>query len=181
MALPTDILDRLLKFVVPLYADKDTMHDLTHIRRVHRKAIELADGIECDRQALGIAVYLHGIVYSHETRIRTFLTQNGLEKDEAEKLIGIAWESQKDSSPESNEGKVLHDAHLLEGDDNFIITKVLVAGSARGQSLEESIRYFQNNLLGRHQCVFPLNQLEYERRERIAREFMEKLYLAVTV
>jgi uncharacterized protein len=84
-------------------------------------------------------------------------------------------DSQKDSSPQSNEGKVLHDAHLLEGDENFIITKVLVTGSARGQSLEDTINYYQEKLHGRHHCCFVQNQDEYEKREKIVFKYLTKL------
>ena len=168
-------MDRLLEFVAPFYAKKDTMHDLTHIHRVQRKASELANGIDCNEQALGISVFLHGIINTYKEEIKLFLTNIGFERDEIEKLIIISQDSQKESSPESIEGKILHDAHLLEGDKNFIITKCLVTGSARGQSLTESIEYFQNKLLGQHRCIFPLNQMEYERREKIAQEYIEKL------
>ena len=173
--MPSEIVDRLLEFVAPLYANKDTMHDLSHIRRIHRKAIELAENINCDPQALEIAAILHGVIHCQEDSIRQFLLNIGLKKAEVENFIGISLDSQKESSPKSNEGKILHDAHLLEGDKNFIITKVLVTGSARGQTLEETINYYQEKLHGRHHCCYAHNQDAYEKREKIAYEYLEKL------
>ncbi|MFC1494336.1 hypothetical protein ACFL6W_03555 [Thermodesulfobacteriota bacterium] len=94
----SEIVDRLLEFVTPLYANKDTMHDLSHIRRIHRKAIELTKDVDCDPQSLEIAAILHGIIHCQENSIRQFLLDTGLEEAKVEKLISISLDSQKDSS-----------------------------------------------------------------------------------
>jgi uncharacterized protein len=174
MVLSSAIADDLLHFVSPLYAHKDTMHDLSHIERVRRRALELSRGRACDEQLLSLAVCLHGVIYSHEREIRALLAEYDVSEDDVERLVAVAWESQKESPPETMEGMILHDAHLLEGDENFLITKTLVTGSARGQSLAQTVAYFDAHV-GQHRCCLPENQRELERREAIAREYMGKL------
>ena len=165
---------RIVDFATPLYASKDIMHDMTHIERVRRVALRMAERTRCDRQMVSLVAYLHGVIWSHERQIRSLLDQHGLSDIDAERLINAAWESQKDHPAETVEGQLLYDAHLLEGDENFIITKTLVTGTARGQSLAATVSYFEEHL-GRHRCFFPENQGEYERREWIASEYFSKL------
>ena len=150
------------------------MHDATHIRRVTRRALELAESYPCNVQLLRVAAQLHGIVKSHEFAIREFLIDHGATADEIDHVIEAARESEKESEPRSREGRLLHDAHLLEGDENFLITKSLVTGSARGQSLAETIAYLETHL-DAYRCCLAENQIEYERRVQIARRFLALL------
>lgn len=179
MNFPHGFQKRLANFVRPLYAGKDTMHDLSHIDRIRRVAFRLSQRLECDRDLLEAVVCLHGVIWSHEVEIREFLLRDGLSVSEADVLVSAAWGSQKDRSAQSAEGRLLHDAHLLEGDENFLITKTLVTGSARGQPLSETISYFEDHLLGQYRCYDAENQAEYERRERIAFDFIAKLKAAL--
>jgi uncharacterized protein len=169
----------IMEYVAPLYSVKDIMHDFSHITRIKKKAIEYSKGIECDIHALELAVLLHGIVYTHENEIRDRLSEVGTADDEIESIIHISWDSQKDSSPDSKEGMLIHDAHLLEGDENFIITKSLITGSLRGQTLEQTIDYYFKNIHSQFCCCFSQNQVEYEKREQLALEYFEKLRVAI--
>ena len=164
----------LQAFLEPLHVGADTMHDASHIRRVSRRATEFAKHYPCNVGVLRLAVQLHGLVNSHELAIREFLAGRGVAPGEINQVIEAARESEKDSEARTPEGKLLHDAHLLEGDENFLITKSLVTGSARGQTLAETIAYLEAHLDAYH-CCLPTNQLEYERRVRIARRFVASL------
>jgi uncharacterized protein len=110
----------------------------------------------------------------HESRIRQLFRDHGIMESTMNRVIEVAKESEKDASPATVEGRLLHDAHLLEGDENFLITKSLVTGSARGQSLAETLAYLET-YLGKHRCCSEQNQAEYERRVQIARTFIAKL------
>ncbi len=164
----------LQAFLAPFHVGADTMHDATHVRRVSRRALEFAEHYPCNVGILRLAVQLHGIVNSHELAIREFLTGRGVTAGEIDQVIEAARESEKESEARTPEGQLLHDAHLLEGDENFLITKSLVTGSARGQTLEETIAYLEAYLDAYH-CCLPANQIEYERRVHIARRFVASL------
>jgi uncharacterized protein len=161
-------------FLAPLHLGADTMHDATHIRRIASRALEFAELYPCNVEILRVAAQLHGVVNSHESAIRKFLTTHGVPMNEIDRVIEAARESEKESEPRTLEGKLLHDAHLLEGDENFIITKSLVTGSARGQTLAETVAYLETHLDAYH-CCLPANQIEYERRLQIARRFVASL------
>jgi uncharacterized protein len=170
-----DRIEPLLEaFLEPLYARKDTMHDWSHIRRITARAVELAQRLPCDSQLLRIAARLHGVVPEHEPTVRRLLIEHAVPKDAVDRIIEVALESDKAATPRTLVGKLLHDAHLLEGDENFLITKSLITGSARGQSLSETVAYLEDHL-GAYQCYLPENQAEYERRVGIARTFLAKL------
>lgn len=57
-----------------------------------------------------------------------------------------------DNSIFSIEGKILHDAHMIESRNTFLIVKSLITGLVRGQTLEEMIEYIEKNILGKGQC-----------------------------
>ena len=168
-------IEEVEEFVRRDYAEKDIMHGLDHIKHILKEAQKIAEHYDYDPQTLMLGAYFHGIIYKKETEIREFLKNKGFSESETEKVVKIAWESQKDSEPETAEGSILHDAHLIEGGKTFLITKSLVTGTARGQSLEETISFIEQNLLGKFKCHLPEAQKIYEQKESFAREFLDDL------
>lgn len=162
-------------FVVPDYADKDIMHGWAHIQRLLRLATQLANAYPHDSEVLELGAYFHGNIYFREAEIRLFLSNAQLVPDQIERVIQAAYESQTDARLESIEGKLLHDAHLLEGGKTFIITKSLVTGTARGQTLEATLAYIENHVLGQFQCCLPESQALYAEREAYTRDFLSEL------
>jgi uncharacterized protein len=168
-------IEELEAFVHEDYAGKDTMHGFAHIHRVRRLAEEIAKNHDHDSGVLMLAAYFHGTVYAREPAIREFMESKQVAPETVDKVIQVAWESQKEGEPETIEGAVLHDAHLLEGGKTFIITKTLVTGTLRGQTLKETIAYIEQNVLGRFHCCLPESQELYEEKERFARDFLDDL------
>lgn len=170
----------LKSIVSASYDSKDTMHDWTHIQRCWKSANKLVQtGVpDCAQDVLSCALILHGVIYEKGTEeiVREHLLSKTMAKDQIEKIIAVAWESQKDSFPDSVEGGILHDAHLLEGDDNFIITKVLATGSARGQKLKQTVDLFFDHIAEAHpQFYFELTAGEYANRMERARRYFSSL------
>jgi uncharacterized protein len=168
-------IEELEAFVHEDYADKDTMHGFAHMHRVRRLAQEIAKDHEHDAEVLMLAAYFHGTVYVREPALREFLESKSISPETVDRVIQVAWESQKEGEQETIEGAILHDAHLLEGGRTFIITKTLVTGSLRGQTLDETIAYIEENVLGKFCCCLPESQDLYEDKERFAREFLDDL------
>jgi uncharacterized protein len=162
-------------FVCQDYADKDIMHGLDHIHRVYRLARRLGEKHAHDGELLMLGAYFHGNIYFREADIRRFLEDHSLLPDVIDRVVQIAWESQKESVPKTIEGVLLHDAHLIDGGKTFIITKSLVTGAARGQTLEEINRFIEERILGKYACSLPEAQRLYEEKEEFARQFIEDL------
>ena len=176
-----NLIDDIRKFVEPFYEDKDIMHDLSHIDRINHALKELASKSELKYNAdlTEIALYFHGIIYSHEQTIINFLSEKNLSKKEVELIIKIAWESQKESRPSTNEGLLLHDAHMLEGGRNFEIIKSLITGSVRGQTLEETMIYIEQHLLEKGKCYTVEGVRQYEIMKKRTREIYEELNVGI--
>jgi uncharacterized protein len=151
------------------------MHGIRHVERVASEALNLDEGSACSKDVIVIAAYLHGVIASHELEIRAFLRTLPLSEDVVELILKAAWESGKESHPTTREGTLLHDAHLLEGGRVFGVAKCLVTGSSRGQTLEETLNYIENNLLGKFRCLTPNAQALYEQKEEFLRGFVEEL------
>lgn len=147
----------LIEFVKPYYADKDIMHNMWHIELVRKmvdKILTISD-YDVDEECLMLATYFHGFIYSDEKRIKLWLAEQGYDKKTIAKTIKIAWESQRSEKPKTIEGKILHDAHVLEGGKTYVIVKTLITGSVRGQSLIDTLNFMEKNVLNKNKCYLP--------------------------
>lgn len=149
--------DTLKKFIEPYYADKDIMHNMWHIELVERqmnKIIEMGN-YSVNYEYLYLALSFHGFIYKDEQKIKEWLHIQGYSNEAIEQIIKVCWESQRPEVPETLEGKILHDAHVLEGGKTYTIVKTLITGSVRGQSLEETLEFMKKNVLGVNKCYLP--------------------------
>lgn len=167
-------IDSLLEFVKPHYEDKDIMHDLSHINRVFIYVEKLlkAGNYEADIDIIKYAAYFHGFIYNSEQSIVRWLTDQELSSEIIDKIITAAWESQKDETAQTLEGKILHDAHMIEGGKTYLIVKSLITGSVRGQTLEETIKYIENNVLDKGSCYLPEAKEIYCQQQKFAKDFI---------
>lgn len=124
----------LFEFVEPYYVDKDIMHNMWHIELVQRTVNRILS--QCsyivDEECLRLATYFHGFIYRYEARIKQWMLEQNYDEEKVAKTLKIAWESQRSEIPETIEGKILHDAHVLEGGKTYLIVKTLITGSVRG-------------------------------------------------
>ncbi|MBQ2758896.1 MAG: hypothetical protein IJE93_03925 [Clostridia bacterium] len=148
---------KLLEFVRPYYANKDIMHNMWHIELVRKKVEQIlaVGNYNVDEECLILATYFHGFIYSDEDKIRQWLISQNYNNDLIDKTIRIAWESQRSEIPETIEGKILHDAHILEGGKTYLVVKTLITGSVRGQSLVDTLDFMERNVLDKSNCYLP--------------------------
>lgn len=169
--------DDLIKFVEKYYLNKDIMHDMSHIKRVKYSLNNLLSTFDgyYNEEILNIALHFHGFVYTYENVIRDWLIEKGISDKTAAQIILVAWESQKDKEAKTIEGKLLHDAHMIEGGQTFLVIKSLITGSVRGQNLDATIMYIENNILDKGVCYLPQAQAIYESQQRFAKETIQNL------
>ncbi|UUZ81129.1 hypothetical protein LJK88_41515 [Paenibacillus sp. P26] len=170
-------IEELVAFVRPFYSDKDIMHDLSHIERMLQSAKKLLKHYPeiTDMDSIIYGCYFHGFIYLREDLIRDYLMKKGMEAEIIEKIVQISWESQKEEAPETLEGKLLHDAHMVEGGKTYLIVKALCTGTARGQSLEQTLDYMESRVLGKGQCCLPEAQTIYAEMQQFAGAFIQDL------
>jgi uncharacterized protein len=163
----------------PFYAGKDTMHDLSHVRRIHASAVALAAraGLEYQPSALLLGAFLHGVIYDPVKAVvaEDCLRELGVSAADIDRAAAAARESQTDAVPSTPEGLLLHDGHLLEGGRTFQVVKTLVTGAARGATLAEIVSYWERNVHGRYRCFLPVAQSEYAERESFAKAVFAEL------
>lgn len=172
----------LLEFVEPYYADKDIMHNMWHIELVRKMVDKILAGssYQVDAECLTLATYFHGFIYRDEEKIRQWMVEQNYPEEVISKTIQIAWESQRSEVPETIEGKILHDAHVLEGGKTYLIVKTLITGSVRGQSLVDTLKYMERNVLDKNKCylpeTIPLCEEMNEYTNRFCAELMEGIW-----
>lgn len=164
-------------FVKPYYENKDIMHNLSHIERVLKYVNKLViqGKYEVDIDILTYSAYFHGCIYCDEEKIVNWLKDKDISVNKINQIIKTAWESQKNSNPETLEGKVLHDAHMIEGGKNYLIVKSLITGSVRGQTLDETVKYIEDNILGKGTCYLSESIEIYKQQQEFAKEFIKDL------
>ena len=147
-------IDNLISFAKPYYQDKDIMHNMWHIKLVKKQIDKILrlNKYDINYEDLIYAMYFHGFIYSDEKNIREFLECENIGLKRIDKIVKIAWESQRSEIPETLEGKILHDAHILEGGKTYLIVKTLITGSLRGQDLEQTLKYMNENVLNKNKC-----------------------------
>lgn len=168
---------KLEKFIKPYYADKDIMHNMWHIELVKKSINKILNQTQYDvnKDLLEMAMYFHGFIYRDEEKIKKWLKENDVSDETIEKIIQISWESQRLEEPKTLEGKILHDAHVLEGGTSYTIVKTLITGSLRGQSLEETLKFMKENVLNKNKCYLPETIKMCDEMNRITNEFYNKL------
>ena len=169
------LLEKARQMVAPYYEDKDIMHDFSHIERILNLALEIGQAYQYDEELLQLGAYFHGMIYIAEAEVVQFLTGEGVAADRVKQVVQIAWGSQKEETTESIEGKILHDAHLLEGGKTFFIVKSLVTGTARGQTLEQTLTYIDQHVIGQFRCLLPASQAIFEEKEKFTTAFLTDL------
>lgn len=167
----------VLKFIEPYYADKDIMHNMWHIELMERQVNRILEigHYEIDHEKLMLAMYFHGFIYKDEASIRQWLRQNGYSENIIDEIVTIAWESQRSEVPKTLEGKILHDAHVLEGGETYTVVKTLITGSVRGQSLQKTLEFMEKNVLGANKCYLPETIPLCDEMNRFTDEFFVKL------
>lgn len=139
------------------------MHNLSLIDRVLKyvkKLLEVGD-YEADIDILTYSAYFYGLIYNSEQDIFDWLKIQQVPTVIIGEIIKVAWESQKDEIATTLEGKILHDAHMIKGGKTYLIVKSLITGTVRGQTLEQTIKYIKENILGKGVCYLPEAQAIY--------------------
>lgn len=168
--------EKLTEFVAPYYKDKDIMHDMSHIGRVIRSARRLMQFYpHVDQETTIVAAHFHGMIDKDEAVVRHFLLEQSLDAGRIDFICQVARESLKHKAAQTPEGQILHDAHLIEGGKTYIVVKCLVTGTARGQTLEQTIDIMEHRILGKFQCYLPEAIQMYKEMHDFAEQFIGDL------
>lgn len=167
----------LIEFVEPYYVDKDIMHNMWHIELVKKMVNKIIAGssYNVDEECLLLATYFHGFIYKDEEIIKQWMREQDYDEAVIAKTVQIAWESQRSEIPKTLEGKILHDAHVLEGGKTYLIVKTLITGSVRGQALLDTLKYMEGNVLDKNSCYLPETIPLCEEMNEYTNRFFEEL------
>jgi len=149
--------EKLVDFVTPYYANKDIMHNMWHIELVIKYVDRILNSghYQVDYESLIYAAYFHGLIYSDESIVIDWLRSQNIEEEKIRLITTIAHESQRPEIPQTLEGKILHDAHVIEGGKQYSAVKCLITGSVRGQTLLETIDYVEKFIADKNKCYLP--------------------------
>ncbi|MFA6466928.1 MAG: hypothetical protein WCV71_03645 [Patescibacteria group bacterium] len=174
-------LSSVSNFVAPYYEAKDVMHNMCHIDRIWDISVKLTRNYpEASLKLIRVALYFHGVIHlpGGEEATITFLRSQQVCEGDIARIVRTAWDSQKDTNPDdilTIEGDIVHDAHLLEGGETFWIVKTFASGAAMGKTVEESLSYLEQHVIGQFRCLLPEAQADFQVKEDYAKDFAAKL------
>jgi len=64
---------------------------------------------------------------------------------------------------------------MIEGGKTYLIVKSLITGSVRGQTLEETIKYIEDNILDKGICYLPEAKKIYCQQQQFSKDFIIEL------
>ena len=142
----------IIEFVSPYYTEKDILHGIEHIERMLYSAKEIikAEKLDLDFTTVIYAAYFHGLASQNMVEIESFLSEYQLPP----RICQIAVESLGKSQAETLEGKILSDAHTLEGGKYLRYLKPLFTGTYMHQTLDETFHFIENNVLDKGSVYF---------------------------
>ncbi|ADL52006.1 hypothetical protein [Clostridium cellulovorans] len=167
----------LIEFVRPYYKNKDIMHNLQHIELIIKtidKVIKAGKYV-VEYENLIYGAYFHGVISTNENEMRSWLSDKKVPLERIERIITIASESFRQEIPTTLEGKILHDSHQIEGGKVYFITKCLITGTLRGQTLLETINYVEKNVLYNGDCYLPETKPIWKEANKFAETYIKEL------
>lgn len=64
---------------------------------------------------------------------------------------------------------------MIEGGKAYLVVKSLITGSVRGQTLEQTIKYIEENILDKGVCYLPEAQSVYRQQQKFAKQLISDL------
>ncbi len=157
------------------------MHNFQHITRINNRLTPLSDGIPepIRHDKLFFLVCFHGLGKilarnaDFDFTARDFLKSLGWTKENIEKAFQSL--CQHLSNPRSIEEKVVQDANYVKTLGVFWIAKAFTTGGAKGQSLEETINFFENQFHDKVVFQTPAGKLWKRKKKTYTKEFLKRL------
>lgn len=170
---------QLKEFTSELLANKqrDLMHDVEHAERILKAMNLISQNYmgKYDEEIVVLSAYFHGPIHYGEEPIREWLKDNGYTEQYIDKVINVTWETQAKNIPISLEGKLLHDAHTIEGGKAFYILKPILVGTIMGQTLKQTISFIEKNVIGMNEYFLPETKKYLDEIQMYSKEFIENL------
>lgn len=141
----------IAKFVNPFYANKDPMHNFSHILRIKRKVLILKKQYQSlDRELLIFLIYFHGLK-KWTIKNKKKVLEMGFNKKHIESL------TRKNDIPKKQEEKIVCDANQLENVGKFGIKKALSLARYFKQTKKETAE-LQKKFISKYKFYTPLGK-----------------------
>lgn len=147
-----------VSYIKALFEGNSDGHGLDHSLRVYKNAMSIAGSYpEADLELIALASLLHDaddhklFQTTDNQNARRFLKEKGISEEKTEAVIkminSVSFSRNKDSTPDTLEGKIVQDADRLDAMGAVGIARTFAYGGKNGRSLEDSVRHFHDKLL----------------------------------
>lgn len=182
-----DLITRVEEYVKECSKENEPGHDFSHILRVRKMALELADIVECDSLLVNLLALLHDVEdhkAAKKNKISDFLHGIDIKEELKEKILYIIPFLSFSKYPSlSNdfpiEGKIVSDADRLDAIGAIGIARAFSYGGANKREMygsdNSTIRHFDEKLLKLDQYLYLDKSKEIaKKRMKVLKEFYDE-------
>ena len=169
--------EEIVPFAKSFYDQRDSLHGWQHAERILYWAKKIWKNYlgSIDRGLIYIGAMLHGPINDDRDSVKTWLISLDLPSKTVSRIINIADESQSKSVPESLEGKILHDAHTIEGGAYFRFLKPLLTGTHMQQPLDATLEFIEHNVVDKGYVYLLESEAFLAEQELMAAKLLKEL------
>ena len=182
-----ELINRAEEFAKECSKDNEPGHNFSHIQRVRKMALLLADSVSCDKTLVELLALLHDVEdykLDSKHKISDFLQANDIENGLKEKLLYILPHLSFSKYPRLDddfpiEGKIVSDADRLDAIGAIGIARAFSYGAAHKREMygseDSTIKHFDNKLLKLDQYLYLDKSNEIaKKRMKLLREFYDE-------
>ena len=182
-----ELIKRAEEFAKECSKDNEPGHNFSHIQRVRKMSLELADSIECDKTLVELVALLHDVEdykLDSKYKISDFLQVIDIESSLKEKLLYILPRLSFSKYPKLDndfpiEGKIVSDADRLDAIGAIGIARAFSYGGFNKRDMygseNSTINHFDNKLLILDQYLYLNKSKEIAKgRMKLLKEFYDE-------
>lgn len=151
------------------------MHDYRHIRRLRLQAGKLCRALGIPIKDIAMAIYYHNLTDKQKQELDHFLMAYGYEKNQLEKLRRLETKMERTQVPTTQEEKVIHDCHILEGGKYFFMIRTLIADSHDGKNIQQTLQKLEEEIIPSTKCYLPLTREKLKEQHKVAKDIIAEL------
>ncbi len=176
-----EIIKRVEEYVESCSKNNEPGHDFSHIQRVRKIAINIANSLNIDTFLVELIALLHDIEdhkLNSNSKVSDFLSKIDLEQELKDSILYILpylsfskYPTLPDDFP--IEGKVVSDADRLDAIGAVGIARAFSYGASHHRSFKDTLKHFDEKLLVLDQYLY------FEKSKELAKErmkFLEEFY-----
>jgi len=165
----------MMEMIEPFHEGKDPAHGMEHIHRLRLMAKTICQNSGIPREDIYFAIFFHGLTTTQQDQVESTFISFGKTPEEAKHYRELSTYMSRDAVPSTNEEKVLHDCHVLEGGKYFALIKSIITGLFDDRSIGSSIELYEKKILPKQRCYLSYTRRILKDQQKIMKDMAQNM------